>query len=116
MTFPKTALALFPPQRRGRFLLDGSTGRLTSLEQKENMAQILGSGNDQVSSNSQPNAIGDDGLEAAVDQAIAVCGGDKRSAIRALIVANDYLESEVGELMKAVSHAYARGRFHAYSG
>jgi hypothetical protein len=73
-----------------------------------------------MSSSSQPNAIGDDGLgdglEAAVDQAIAVCGGDKRSAIRALIIANNYLESEVGELMKAVSHAYARGRFHTYSG
>jgi hypothetical protein len=39
-----------------------------------------------------------------------------RSTIRALIVANEYLESEVSELMKAVSHAYMRGRFHAYSG
>ncbi|MGJ5079249.1 hypothetical protein [Bradyrhizobium sp. HKCCYLS3013] len=55
-------------------------------------------------------------LEAAVDQAIAACGGDLRAAIRALIVANDFLETEVGELMKAVSHAYARGRFHSYSG
>jgi hypothetical protein len=58
----------------------------------------------------------DEELEAAVDQAIAACGGDMRSAVRALVVANEYLESEVGELMKAVSHAYARGRFHAYSG
>ncbi|WP_316188477.1 MULTISPECIES: hypothetical protein [unclassified Bradyrhizobium] len=55
-------------------------------------------------------------LEAAVDQAIAACEGDPRAAIRALIVANDFLETEVGELMKAVSHAYARGRFHSYSG
>jgi hypothetical protein len=53
----------------------------------------------------------DDGLEAAVDQAIAFCGGDMRAAVRALIVANDYLESELSELKKAVSHAYARGRF-----
>ncbi len=58
----------------------------------------------------------DDGLEASVDQAIAACGGDVRATIRALIVANEYLESEVGELMKAVSHAYARGRFQTYSG
>ncbi len=65
---------------------------------------------------SRPDAAEDDGLEAAVNQAVAACGGDMRSAIRALIVANDYLESEVGELMKAVSHAYARGRFQAYSG
>ena len=39
-----------------------------------------------------------------------------RSAIRALIVANEYLESEVNELMKAVSQAYVRGRFQTYSG
>jgi hypothetical protein len=51
-----------------------------------------------------------------VDQAIAACGGDMRSTIRALIVANDNLETEVGELMKAVSHAEARGRFQTYSG
>jgi hypothetical protein len=57
-----------------------------------------------------------DELEAAVDQAIAAVGGDMRSAIRALIVANNYLETEVGELMKAVSHAYVRGRFETYSG
>jgi hypothetical protein len=64
----------------------------------------------------QPNTQDADGLEAAVEQAIAACGGDMRSAIRALVVANDYLETEVGELMKAVSHAYARGRFRTYSG
>jgi len=64
----------------------------------------------------QPSSQPDDGLEAAVDQAISACGGDVRATIRALIVANDYLETEVGELMKAVSHAYARGRFNSYSG
>ena len=65
---------------------------------------------------SQPNAQDADGLEAAIDQAIAACDGDMRSTIRALIVANEYLESEVSELMKAVSHAYVRGRFQTYSG
>ena len=64
----------------------------------------------------QPDPIDAAGLEAAVDQAIAACSGDLRAAIRALIVANDYLENEVAELMKAVSHAYARGRFQTYSG
>jgi hypothetical protein len=68
-----------------------------------------------MSSQSLPNPE-DSGLEAAVDQAIAACGGDLRATIRALIVANDYLENEVSELMKAVSHAYARGRFNTYSG
>jgi hypothetical protein len=60
--------------------------------------------------------IAEDDLEAAVNQAIAACDGDLRATIRALIVANDFLESEVSELMKAVSRAYARGRFQSYSG
>ena len=64
----------------------------------------------------QSDPTDDDGLEAAVNQAIDACGGDLRATIRALILANDYLENEVGELMKAVSHAYARGRFQTYSG
>ncbi len=68
-----------------------------------------------MSSSSRANAE-DNGLEAAVDQAIAACGGDMRATIRALIVANEYLEAEAGELMKAVSHAYTRGRFNTYSG
>ncbi len=69
-----------------------------------------------MSADPKPDHADDDGPEAAVDQAVAACGGDLRSTIRALIVANDFLENEVGELMKAVSHAYARGRFNSYSG
>ena len=68
-----------------------------------------------MSSVSQPNEQ-DNGLEAAVDQAIAVCGGDARVAIRALIVANNLLEAEIADLKKAVSHAYMRGRFRTYTG
>ena len=68
-----------------------------------------------MSSVSKPNEQ-DDGLDAAVEQAIAVCDGDMRAAVRALIVANNFLESEISELMKAVSHAYTRGRFRTYSG
>ncbi len=68
-----------------------------------------------MSSVSKPNEK-DDGLEAAVDQAIAACGGDTRAAVRALIVANNFLESEVAELKKAVSRAYTRGRFRSYTG
>jgi hypothetical protein len=43
-------------------------------------------------------------------------GTDARDAVKALVVANEYLESEVCELMQAVSHAYARGRFKTYTG
>jgi hypothetical protein len=65
---------------------------------------------------SQPKALDQDELETAVNDAIAACDGDLRATIRALITANHFLESEVAELMQAVSHAYARGRFHTYSG
>ena len=64
-----------------------------------------------------PNLHGDaDQLEAATDQAIAACGGDVRAVRKAMIVANEFLESEVCELMQAVSHAYVRGRFNTYNG
>jgi len=68
-----------------------------------------------MSSVSKPNEQ-DHGLEAAVDEAIAVCDGDPRAAVRALIVANNLLESEIADLKKAVSHAYTRGRFRTYAG
>jgi hypothetical protein len=52
-----------------------------------------------------------DRLEAATDQAIAACGGDVRQAVTALIVANEFLESQVMDLRAAVSIGYARGKF-----
>ena len=64
-----------------------------------------------------PNPQADvDRLETAADEAIAACGGDVRNALKALIVANEFLENEVCELMQAVSHAYVRGRFKTYTG
>ena len=69
-----------------------------------------------MSSETQPKAADDCELEAAIDEAIAACGGDARATIGALIVANNYLESEVEELMKAVSRAFARGRFGTCTG
>jgi hypothetical protein len=56
-------------------------------------------------------------LDAAADQAIAACGGDLRSTIRALILANEFLEYE---LQTNVSQGYTRGvrhgRLNTYSG
>ena len=69
-----------------------------------------------MSSSPKPTVPDDDELEAEVDEAIATCDGDLRATIRALIVANKYLECEVAELLKAVSHAYVRGRFNPSSG
>jgi hypothetical protein len=49
-------------------------------------------------------------LDAAADQAIAACGGDARKTVKALIVANDFLEIQLEELRRKVSTGYARGR------
>ncbi len=67
---------------------------------------------------SEPRQNEDDAseLEAAIDQAITACDGDLRATIGALIVANNFLETEIEELKKAVSHAYVRGRFQTYTG
>ena len=39
--------------------------------------------------------------EQACDQAIAMCGGNLRGAIKALIMANEYLEAELNDLQAA---------------
>ena len=53
-----------------------------------------------------------DQLEAAADQAIAACGGDAREAVKALIVANHYLETDLEKLKVAASMGYARGKLN----
>jgi hypothetical protein len=64
--------------------------------------------------NPQPDA---DELDAAADEAIAACGGDAREAVKALLVANDFLKTE---LETRVSRGYMRGvrhgRVKTYSG
>jgi hypothetical protein len=45
--------------------------------------------------------------ERACDQAIAMCDGNLRSTIKALIMANEYLETELQELQAAVSSGCA---------
>jgi hypothetical protein len=56
----------------------------------------------------------------ATDEAIAACGGNPRDAVKALIVANEFLEAEAEQLRADVSKGYARGyhhgRFNTYTG
>jgi hypothetical protein len=56
-------------------------------------------------------------LDAATNQAIAACGGDAREAVKALLIANEFLERE---MEVKVSHGHMRGvrhgRFKTYSG
>ena len=60
---------------------------------------------------SSPNPQSDaDQLEAATDMAIAACGGDAREAVKALIVANYFLETDLEKLKAAASMGYGRGK------
>ncbi len=52
-----------------------------------------------------------DDLESSVDHVIARCDGDARAAVRALIVANGFLERDMEVLRAAVSTGFVRGRF-----
>jgi hypothetical protein len=61
-------------------------------------------------SNRQPDV---EQLEAAADHATATCGGSARDAVRALIVANEFLEAQISQgYMRGVKH----GRFKTYNG
>ena len=51
-----------------------------------------------------------DRYEVAVDEAIAACGGDERAALKALLIANEFLEHQLESLSVQVSNGYARGR------
>ena len=48
--------------------------------------------------------------EKACDQAIAMCDGNLRSTIKALIMANEYLEAELQELQAAITAGCAPSR------
>ena len=57
---------------------------------------------------SDPASLSDNNhYERACDQAIAMCDGNMRSTIKALIMANEYLESELQELQAAVESGCA---------
>jgi hypothetical protein len=58
-----------------------------------------------MSNTSTPSDVGC--YEQACDQAIAMCDGNLRSTIKALIMANEYLENELQELQAAISSGCA---------
>ena len=63
-----------------------------------------------MSSALNPEQSDADQLEVAADEAIAACGGDAGEAVKALIVANHFLEIELDKLRASVSTGYARGK------
>ena len=54
-----------------------------------------------------PAAFDNRHYEKACDQAIAMCDGNLRSTIKALIMANEFLEAELMELQAAISSGCA---------
>ena len=61
---------------------------------------------------SVPPSLSDNSrYEKACDQAIAMCDGNLRSTIKALIMANEYLETELEELQTAISAGCVPGKF-----
>jgi hypothetical protein len=106
--------------RRGALIRQGRTSshlmpfHLTSVEQKENihscplqvwsLAMSLDVNPAKNATMSAPASCFDNRrYEQACDQAIAMCDGNLRSTIKALIMANEYLEAELLELQAAVA-------------
>jgi hypothetical protein len=56
----------------------------------------------------EPAANIADPLEAAVDEAIAICDGDVRSALRAALVYNEFLERKLTMMRAMVSTGFTR--------
>jgi len=49
-------------------------------------------------------------LEASINAAIEACDGDMRATVRALIIANGFLEEELNRALRMISRGYWRGR------
>jgi Cdc6-like AAA superfamily ATPase len=56
------------------------------------------------------DALDENALELAADEAIAEHGGDARAAIRSLLVAKAVLEAARDRALDWVSYGYTRGR------
>ena len=52
-------------------------------------------------------------IEAEVEEAIRVCDGDVRAALRATLVANAFLERRLEEALEMISARYGRGKVRA---
>jgi len=55
-------------------------------------------------------------LEIEVQEAIDLCGGDARAALRATLIAKAFLQSEVERLVATVSTGFARGQVRRRAG
>lgn len=58
----------------------------------------------------EPEELTFEVTEADIDEVIATCQGDPRAAIRALLVAQQFLEAALEEARQEASWGYVRGR------
>jgi hypothetical protein len=87
---------------------------LTLKEQNRNIAAAFSQGKHAMSN---PSALTETSrYEQACDQAIAMCDGNLRSTIKALIMANEYLEAELQELQATIATGRAGGKLSRANG
>ena len=61
-----------------------------------------------------PGGEGVPDLDVTPDEAIALCGGDARAAVKALLALNGHLEHELAMAMPVVSYGFSRGWHHRH--
>jgi hypothetical protein len=116
----KNLMGILAVQARGRELSlspDHGAVHLDSMfsfcsnEQRSLWQALSGSSAmDDPASSDSPEVDRAEALEAEIDEAIAVCGGNVRVALRATLIADAFLQAEVERLSEAVSSGFARGR------
>jgi len=96
--------ALPPPCGWARHPLDPSGSSIAALDSKRTKEEHASLPQPREFAMSAPSSLSDNShYEQACDQAIAMCDGNLRSTIKALIMANEYLETELEELQAAVA-------------
>jgi hypothetical protein len=96
-----------PPDARGKRAfnsLDALDSKRTKREHSYITAKYLAPQSTEFAMAESSPLATNDHYEQACDQAIAMCGGNLRGAIKALIMANEYLEAELQELQAEVSN------------
>jgi hypothetical protein len=83
---------------------------LTPIEHNRNIDPIPHSQARALAMSEPAPTTDNDRYERACAQAIAMCDGNLRSTIKALIMANEYLEAELQELQATISNSHARGK------
>jgi hypothetical protein len=90
---------------------------MSELAVSELAVSELGVSEPAMSAESEAACLSDVGrYERACDEAIAMCDGNMRSTIKALIMANEYLEAELQELQATTSRDGNTARLPAATG